>query len=103
MATLIAWLSRTAVNATAGARTPLASIITAGLVLVTIVGGIVLSIAAAVQLGLVGLKIKQRQWWLFCYLTGWGECLMFPFGTILGIFTILVLGRPSVKKLFGVD
>jgi hypothetical protein len=73
------------------------------LVLVTIVGGIVLSVAVAVQLGLVGVKIKQRQWWLFCYLTGWGECLMFPFGTILGIFTILVLGRPSVKKLFGVD
>ncbi len=73
------------------------------LVFVTIVGGIVLSVAVAVQLALVGVRIKQRRWWLFCYLTGWGECLMFPFGTILGIFTILVLGRPSVKKLFGVD
>ena len=49
------------------------------------------------------MKIKQRQWWMFCYLTGWGECLMFPFGTILGIFTIIVLGRASVKKLFGVE
>jgi hypothetical protein len=27
---------------------------------------------------------------------------MFPFGTILGIFTIIVLSRPTVKRLFGV-
>lgn len=73
------------------------------LIMTMIVGGLVLAIVSAVHLALVGLKIRQRQWWLFCYLTGWGECLMFPFGTILGIFTIIVLGRPSVKRLFGVD
>ena len=73
------------------------------LVVTTIVAGIVLAVVAAVHLTVVGLKIRQRRWWMFCYLTGWGECLMFPFGTILGIFTIIVLGRPSVKKLFGVQ
>jgi hypothetical protein len=48
------------------------------------------------------VQIRNRRWWTFCYLTGWGECLMFPFGTVLGIFTIIVLSRPSVKLLFGV-
>jgi hypothetical protein len=29
------------------------------------------------------------------------ECLFLPFGTILGVFTIIVLSRESVKELFG--
>ena len=73
------------------------------LIIVTIVAGIALAIVAAIHLAVVGVQIRQRRWWLFCYLTGWGECVMFPFGTILGIFTIIVLGRASVKKLFGVE
>ncbi len=64
---------------------------------------VLLSVVSAVHLLVVGVMIRQRRWWTFCYLTGWGECLMFPFGTILGIFTIIVLSRPSVKRLFGVD
>ena len=62
----------------------------------------ILTVVAAVHLFVVGWQMRQRQWWTFCYLTGWGECIMFPFGTILGIFTIIVLARPSVKRLFGV-
>lgn len=73
------------------------------LIITMIVSGIVLALLSAIHLALVGFKIRQRSWWTFCYLTGWGECIMFPFGTILGIFTIIVLGRPSVKRLFGVD
>lgn len=68
-----------------------------------IAAAVVLAVVSAVHLFVVGWQIRQRRWWTFCYLTGWGECLMFPFGTILGIFTILVLSRASVKRLFGVD
>ena len=68
-----------------------------------IVAAVVLTVVSAVHLFIVGWQIRKRRWWTFCYLTGWGECLMFPFGTILGIFTILVLSRASVKRLFGVD
>ena len=64
---------------------------------------IVVSVLTALGFFLMGLKIRQRRWWTFCYLSAWGECLAFPFGTILGIFTIIVLSRPSVKQLFGVD
>jgi hypothetical protein len=28
------------------------------------------------------------------------ECLSMPFGTVFGVFTILVLNRASVKELF---
>ncbi len=73
------------------------------LMVTAIVAGLVVALISTIHLVVVGVKIRQRRWWTFCYLTGWGECLMFPFGTILGIFTIIVLGRPSVKKLFGVQ
>lgn len=72
------------------------------LLITAIVAGLTLAVVSAIHLVVVGVQIRQRRWWTFCYLTGWGECLMFPFGTILGIFTIIVLGRPSVKRLFGV-
>lgn len=29
------------------------------------------------------------------------ECIFFPLGTVLGVFTLIVLMRPSVKELFG--
>ncbi len=61
----------------------------------------VLIVVTAIGFFLVGLKLRQRRWWTFCYLSGWGECLMFPFGTILGVFTIIVLSRPTVKRSFG--
>jgi len=28
------------------------------------------------------------------------ECIFMPFGTVLGVFTIIVLNRPSIKALF---
>lgn len=32
------------------------------------------------------------------------DCLVMPLGTILGVFTLIVLGRPTVKALFqGID
>ncbi len=63
--------------------------------------GLVLIVVTTIGFFLVGLKLRQRRWWTFCYLSGWGECLMFPFGTILGVFTIIVLSRPTVKHAFG--
>lgn len=67
------------------------------------IAAIVFTVVTVIGFFLIGLKIRQRQWWTFCYLSAWGECLAFPFGTILGIFTIIVLSRPTVKQLFGVN
>ncbi len=44
------------------------------------------------------LAAKRRR--LFCLAVAGLNCLMVPLGTILGVFTILVLMRPSVKELF---
>ena len=74
-----------------------------GTLLVTaIVAGLTIAVLSAIHLAVAGVKIRQRRWWTFCYLTAWAECLMFPFGTIVGVFAIVVLGRPSVKRSFGV-
>lgn len=53
-------------------------------------------------IALVGRKLQTRRNHLFCLVIAGIECLFMPMGTLLGIFTILVLLRPSVKELFGV-
>ena len=39
----------------------------------------------------------------FCLVVAGIECLLIPLGTVLGVFTILVLLRPGTKTLFGVE
>lgn len=53
-------------------------------------------------IALAGRKLQTRRNHLFCLIIAGIECLFMPMGTLLGIFTILVLLRPSVKELFGV-
>jgi hypothetical protein len=50
---------------------------------------------------LSGLFIAKRKRYTFCFVVACVMCAFMPFGTILGVFTILVLQRPSVKALFG--
>src|ERR1044071_9375278 len=42
---------------------------------------------------------KHTRYW-FAFVMACTECLFIPFGTILGVFTIIVLSRESVKALF---
>ncbi len=37
---------------------------------------------------------------MFCLVMACVACLFMPFGTVLGVFTIIVLARPSVQTLF---
>jgi hypothetical protein len=46
-----------------------------------------------------GLK-KHTRYILIMVMAGF-TCLSFPLGTALGVWTFMVLGRPSVKALFG--
>jgi len=50
-----------------------------------------------------GRLIIRRQKHLFSFVTACVACMFMPFGTVLGIFTILVLSRESVKKLYGIE
>ncbi|AVP98485.1 hypothetical protein C7S18_15400 [Ahniella affigens] len=48
----------------------------------------------------VARKLKARQSFTFCLVISGLLCLFMPMGTALGVFTIIVLNRPSVKALF---
>jgi hypothetical protein len=48
-----------------------------------------------------GRFLAKRKHYQFCFVMACIECLFMPFGTVLGVFTILVLSRESVKPLFG--
>jgi len=49
---------------------------------------------------IAGRFIARRQGHTFCFIVACVECLWMPFGTCLGVFTILVLNRASVNELF---
>ena len=54
----------------------------------------------AVAIFLAGRFLTRRTHYMYCFVVAAIECLLMPFGTILGVFTIIVLVRPSVKALF---
>ncbi len=47
-----------------------------------------------------GRCLSQRRHYLFCLVMAGVACLFMPFGVVLGVFSIIVLVRPSVKTLF---
>jgi hypothetical protein len=47
-----------------------------------------------------GRSLSRRRHYWFAFVVACIECIFIPFGTILGIFTIIVLSRESVKTLF---
>jgi hypothetical protein len=56
--------------------------------------------ALAASLAYAGRCLSQRRHHTFCLVMAGIACMFMPFGTILGIFTILVLVRPTIKPLF---
>jgi hypothetical protein len=59
--------------------------------------------ALAACIVLAGRFIARRRRYWFVFVTACVQCLFFPFGIILGVFTIIALSRASVKQLFGVQ
>ena len=58
--------------------------------------------ALAVCLALAGKYLSERTHYTYCFVMACIACVFAPFGTVLGVFTLLVLVRDSVKRLFGV-
>jgi hypothetical protein len=50
-----------------------------------------------------GRFLARRKHHLFCLIMAGVSCAWAPLGTVLGVFTIIVLLRPSVKELFQAD
>jgi hypothetical protein len=59
-----------------------------------------LGIAMAICILIGGRCLSRRNCYSFALVMACIECLFVPFGTILGVFTIVVLSRESVKALF---
>lgn len=54
----------------------------------------------AILVLIAGRLIARRKHYQFCFVVACVECIFMPFGTVLGVFTILVLNRSTVKQLF---
>lgn len=58
-------------------------------------------LAFSVCLAFAGRSLAQREHYTFCLVMAAVACAVFPFGTILGVFTIIVLQKQPVRELFG--
>jgi hypothetical protein len=57
----------------------------------------------AILILLAGRFIARRTRYTYCFVVACVECIFMPVGTVLGVFSILVLNRPTVKALFSKD
>lgn len=64
----------------------------AAMIFIGIVGGILTLMAAR--------RLSQRRALTLCIVVAAVSCMQIPFGTALGVFTLIVLNRPSVKAMF---
>lgn len=61
---------------------------------------LLLVVADGVGLLVAGRSIARQKHWLFCMIMAGISCAFFPFGTALGMFTLVTLSKPEVKALF---
>jgi hypothetical protein len=57
-------------------------------------------IAFSVGLALAGRYLYQRRHYMFCLVMAALACMFVPFGTVLGVLTIITLQKESVRQLF---
>ena len=60
----------------------------------------VAGLTMAIFILIAGRYLSRRKGYSFTLVMACIECLFVPFGTILGVFTIVALSRESVKALF---
>lgn len=61
---------------------------------------ILTGLAFSVLLAYAGRCLRRRRRYTFCLVMAAISCAFMPFGTVLGVFTLIVLSRPTVKPLF---
>jgi hypothetical protein len=63
-------------------------------------GALVLGWVVGILTIVSGRAIAQRKWRMFSLVMAGGNCASFPIGTLLGVFTFIVLLRDSVRALY---
>lgn len=64
---------------------------------IIILGGLVVSTLIVIA----GKRLATYRSHTFCLVVAGIECLFMPFGTVLGVFSILTLIKPEARQLFG--
>lgn len=72
--------------------------------LFALIGGtiILIGLVFATCVILSGRFLSLRKHYTYCFVIACIQCLFIPLGTALGVFTIIVLSRESVKQIFSV-
>lgn len=67
-----------------------------------IIGGVILTIflTLGILIFKTGRNLSKKTSYTFCFVIACLICLWIPFGTVLGVFTIITLNRDSVRALF---
>jgi hypothetical protein len=68
-------------------------------------GGLFVLLGVSVSLAIIysGRLLRKQEKYLFSFVVACVECIFMPLGTVLGVFTIIVLSKDSVKKLYGIE
>src|SRR3989442_15961022 len=61
----------------------------------------VMGLVFVVCVALAGRYLSHHRRYTYCLVMAAVACTFMPFGTVLGVFTIIVLQRESVRQLFG--
>jgi hypothetical protein len=62
---------------------------------------IVMGLTFATCVLLAGRNLAKRTRYTFCLVMAGLECVFVPFGTVLGVFSLIVLTKEEVKARFG--
>src|SRR5204862_6854561 len=62
-----------------------------------------IGLSMAICILIAGRSLALRKRYSFASVMACIECLFIPFGTILGVFTIIVLSRESARRLFSTE
>ncbi len=74
-----------------------------------LIGGFITALGAGVFLAIIiyvvcmvmaAIYLREHKHHTFCLVMAGISCVFMPFGTVLGVLTIIVLSRDSVKVLF---
>jgi hypothetical protein len=75
----------------------------------TLFGGFFVAVAGAfmalgwvfaIAMAVAGRFLAKREHHKFCLIIAGVECMAMPYGTVLGVLTLITLLRPSVEELF---
>ena len=61
---------------------------------------LVAGMVIAVLMLIAGSRIKQRVSHTFCMVVAGIECLLMPYGTVLGVLSLVQLTKPAVREMF---